>query len=275
MGECLEQQSAGDGRVHAAGYEQESVAGPYLLADALSDLVEVGLHAPLPRGCADADHEILQNAHASLAVAHLGMELQPPGAAGPVAERRGDAAVRIGEHLEARSRRFDRVAVAHPCGDFGRKAGEQLIVRATGRRRGDAHGLASVLAFAKPRDLASEVQGHPLDAVADAEDGEPRIINRGVGPGRIRLVGAPRRARQDDALRARQRARPERGIARKDLGVDAQLSDAPAYELGILASVIQDQDRIHGLSLTIVALRSDPTETIETVVSVYSSMKAM
>ena len=69
---------------------------------------------------------------------------------------------------------------------------------------------------------------------------------------------------------------PKRGgVAGQDLRVDAQLADAPADELGVLASEIEYQDLIHGLSLTMVALRSDPTETIETVVSVYSSMKAM
>ena len=143
---------------------------------------------------ADADHEILEDAHASLAVAHLGMELQAPDASLPVAQRRGDAAVRGGEDLEARARRF---AIESPwliqVENSGGRPGEQLVGRSRWMAPMAMRTVLRPYSRSPSRsDLAAEVEGHALDAVADAEDGQPRSIDRGVGPRRAGLVGAPR-----------------------------------------------------------------------------------
>jgi hypothetical protein len=180
VGEDLEEEGARDGRVDAARDEEEGVVRPNLGADPLGHLVDVGFHAPLPRGRADADDEVLEYAHAALAVAHLGMELQAPDLASdratrPVCRRRR------GEHLEAGGGGGYRVAVAHPARELGRHASEERVRRA-GRlarranrlaRRSGATRLAAVLALAQALDLSAEVEGHALDAVAYAEDGQP------------------------------------------------------------------------------------------------------
>src|SRR3989339_958928 len=86
------------------------------------------------------------------------------------------------------------------------------------------------------------------------------------------VVGAEGRSREDDPRAVLQKLGFQRGVARHDLGVNAQLPDPAADELGVLAAIIQNQDLIHGLSFTMVCWRSEPTDMIETGVSVNSSM---
>ena len=92
--------------------------------------------------------------------------------------------------------------MAHPhgCWCFGWAGAEEQAVTA-GRRR-------SVRPYSpRPvsRHLAAELQGHELGAVADAEDGDAELVDRGVEAGRALDVDRLGPAREDQAGRARAR----------------------------------------------------------------------
>ena len=101
----------------------------------------------------------------------------------------------------------------------------------------------AVLAVVDREDVAAELVGHQLRAVADAEDGDPPAPDR---PGR---VAARRRRRPTFGPPDRMIARvPRRSSSSSGVSwgsssrVDVELADAPRDQLGELAAEVEDDD---------------------------------
>ena len=92
------------------------------------------------------------------------------------------------------------------------------------------------------QDVAAQLEGHHLGAVADPEDGEPAAPDRGVGLGRALVVDRHRAAGQDDRADAAALQLGERRVVGEELGVDVQLADATRDQLRELGAEVQDGD---------------------------------
>ena len=224
-----------DGGIHAAREAAHHAPVPHLAPDALDRLLDEGAHRPVARASANPAHEVVQNLLASRGVGHFGVKLYA--VAPPVVghHRRHRGALRARERPVAGRRRLYRVAVAHPDG-----------LRAA-RTEKDADGLldhhfgASELPLGVGADLPAEEVGHELHAVADAQNREVALEQRGVDRGGAVLVHAARPARQDDAPGVRTRHLAPVAGARVNLAVHVQLPHAPGDELRVLGAEIEDE----------------------------------
>ena len=142
--------------------------------------------------------------------------------------------------LEALGQPRDRVAVAHPDRLLAVDAGEQRVVG------GDADVGRAVLAVVERDDVAAELVGHQLGAVADAEDGDPAGPDGRIRPRGARVVDRVRAARQDDRARAAALELVEGRVERQQLRVDVELAHAAGDELGELAAEVEDDDGARG-----------------------------
>ena len=100
-----------------------------------------------------------------------------------------------------------------------------------------------------------------LEAVADTEDWDAQIEDRGGRERGVLLVNALGPAREDDRRRLRGLDLVEGPVIRPDLGVHSQLSHFPGDELGQLRPEIQNNDLLHG---EILALWERPYNTRST-----------
>ena len=100
----------------------------------------------------------------------------------------------------------------------------------------------SVLAVVERDDVATELVGHQLCAVADAEDGDATGPDRRVGPRSARVVDRVRAAGQDDRPGAAPFQLGIRRVVRQQLRVDVELAHAARDELGELAAEVEDDD---------------------------------
>ena len=105
-------------------------------------------------------------------------------------------------------------------------------------------------------DLAAQLVGHQLRAVADAEDGD---AGRSRSPDR---PAARRRRRREVGPPDRMIAAGvasldlgQRRVVRQELGVDVELAHAARDELGELAPEVEDHDRV-GLAAAAAGGRS-------------------
>ena len=172
--------------------------------------------APGPLATADLVEEVLEDLRAVRRVHDLGMELDPVEAPGRRLEG-GDRRGRRGRKRREAGRRLeDGVAVAHPAALLVREPVEQPA----GLR--DAQLGTAELADIRALDATTQLEGHRLHAVADAERGKveleqlraqlrrPLVIDRGGAsrqhePARLpanqprraadRVAGAPRTRR--------------------------------------------------------------------------------
>ena len=183
-------------------------------------LVDEGAHRPARLEPGELEEEVLEDALPLGRVGDLGVELH--GVEAPLRRgHRGDRAVpRGGQRPEARRRREDGVAVAHPHRDA---PGGRVRATPSKSRSGVLQGDlgAAVLPVGARLDLPAQEQGHGLHAVADAEDGNARLEQRGRRQRRPLVVDAVRASGEDDGL-VREDAL-ERDGRREDLGVDARL----------------------------------------------------
>ena len=138
------------------------------------------------------------------------------------------------------------IAVAHPhiedrpaCGvDVILEAVEQC--RAFGRRdlretefamRGRAHATTELL-------------GHGLHAIADAEHRDAQREHCGWRRGRLGVGHRFRTTREDDAVRAEGANRCLAHVPRVELAIHADFAHAARDELGVLRAEIEDQDAV-------------------------------
>ncbi len=139
--------------------------------------------------------------------------------------------------LEALGQARDGVAVAHPDRLLALDPGEQRLVR-----RGDADVGRAVLAVVEGDDVAAELVGHQLGAVADPEDGDAPGPDGRIGSRGARVVDRIRAARQDDRPGSAPFQLGVRRVVRQQLRVDIELAHASRDELGELAAEIEDDD---------------------------------
>ena len=166
------------------------------------------------------------------------MELKPVEA--PLVRADGrDLAVRApSEDREAGRGLDDLVAVAHPDLRPSGEPGEEAV-----RRRLEA--LRSVLARRSRRHLSAQRLRHRLHAVADAEHGNPKLVDPRVRPRSVLRVDGGRPPGEDD--RARPRGNLLRGrVVTQNLRIDPALTHAPGDQMRVLGAEVEDED---GLSL--------------------------
>ena len=112
------------------------------------------------------------------------------------------------------------------------------------RRTLDVQLGAAVLALPGLRDLAAEIARDELRAVTDAEDGNARVVDRGVDVGRAGDVHRRRATREDDRLRVAGEHLRDRHRARDDLAVDVHLAHPPRDQLRVLRPEVDDEDEV-------------------------------
>jgi hypothetical protein len=166
----------------------------------------------------------------------LRVELHPETVAA-VAHRCQREPLGLRDPVETGRQLFDGVAVAHPRALVVGEALEQ----ATGL--GDVDRSRSVFALALGRDLATQDVRHEVHAVADAEDREPAVQDRGLDERRVLVVHARRSAGEDDADHAASLELLGGDVVGEDLAVHAGLADAARDELRVLGSIVEDRDR--------------------------------
>ena len=205
------------------------------LADAGDGRVDEVGRRPGRRDARDVDHEVAQDVAAARRVDDLGVELDAVQVALGSA-RPAYGVESVWAWLEALGQARDRVAVAHPDRLLALDAGEQAVLG------GHAHVGGAVLAVVERDDVATELVGHQLRAVADAQDRDPPAPDRRVGPRRVRVVDRVRAAGQDDRARAAPFELLVRRVEREQLRVDIELAHAARDELGELAAEVEDDD---------------------------------
>ena len=106
----------------------------------------------------------------------------------------------------------------------------------------DAECAFAVFALLARLDLAAQVLGQQLQAVADAEHGDAELEDRGVGQRRGLRIHARRAAREDDALGLERRDFRGGRVVAQDDRIDVALADAPRNDLRVLRAEVQDDD---------------------------------
>ncbi len=238
-----------DGRIHAAGQAQNHLFVTDLLADLGNRFFDVVTHDPVGLGGADVEHKTVEQGLALHGVRYLGVELHRVVAARFVGHAGDWAGWRRCHDLEAWGQFGDLVAVAHPDlehavafgGDEVLDALEQFGV-AMGAHFGVAK-LAAVGAF----DLAAQLGGHGLHAVADAQHGNAQL-EHGVRRAVVHFVDAGMAAGQDHALElavSGKLAHPFAAhIAGMHFAVDMGFAHAAGDQLGDLGAKVKDEDLV-------------------------------
>ena len=154
----------------------------------------------------------------------------------------GDGRIgRAGGDAEAGRHGDHAVAVAHPHRQPapGRQTIEQpmLIV--------DGHFRRAELLARRTFHGATELAGHGLHPIADAEHRHTGREHRLWNPRRLGRDGGFRPAGQHDAARPSLGQVCCRGVPGHDLAIDAGFAHAPGDELGGLRAEIQDQQAFH------------------------------
>ncbi len=135
----------------------------------------------------------------------------------------------MGEGAEAGWGLGDAVAVGHPDGHGGGKAGEDV-----GGGVALVDDGVTVFALAGGGDAAAELVGDELHAVADAEDGEAGVEDVGGGQGRAFIVDGGGAAGEDEAAGVELLDVVPGGVGRDELAVDVALADSASDEHAIL-----------------------------------------
>jgi hypothetical protein len=205
-------------------------------------LLGEGAWRPRRREARDVEQEGGKHVAAAGRVDHLGVELHAVDAPLGVADRAEGRVAADADGLEAGRKRGDAVAVGHP--HVERLALGEAMEDAFGPLDDDSS--VAVLALLRGLDLAAELVGDELQAVADAEHRDAEVENALVDAGRALAVHARGAAREDDGARVHGGELLEGEGARVDLAVDALLPDAPRDELRVLGAEVEDEDELAG-----------------------------
>jgi hypothetical protein len=130
----------------------------------------------------DAGDEVAQHVAAARRVDDLGVELDAVQVSVGCGEARERRRVGLGGRVEALGKPGDRVAVAHPDRLLALQAAEQAVVG------GEGHVRWAVFAMRRRLDVAAQLVGHQLQAVADAEHRHLARPQGGIGLRRVRVV---------------------------------------------------------------------------------------
>ena len=143
-----------------------------------------------------------------------------------------------GDSAEARRQLGHPVAVAHPHGIALARLPDALK---QGGGLGHLKLGAAKLAVMPRLDLAAQLHGHDLLAIADAQHGDPGVED-GLRGARGALVGhRAGTAREDHRLGLELGEGAFGGLEGRDLAIDAGLAHPPRDELGHLRAEIDDQ----------------------------------
>ncbi|GGQ30916.1 hypothetical protein GCM10010215_63780 [Streptomyces virginiae] len=231
----------GDRGVHAAGQAADGALVADLRLDGRDLLLDDVAGRPGGGEAGAAVEEVLQDLLAVRGVHHLGVVLHAVQLLLVVLEGRHGYDVRRRGDGEALGGGGAGVAVRHPHGLVRRGALEE-----GGAGLGDGQRGAAVLAGAGVVDRAAEGDGHQLEAVAHAEDGDPGLEDGAVQLRGALLVDGGRAAGEDDRLGVLGQHLVDGHRARHDLAVDPCLADAAGDELGVLGAEVDDENRVRG-----------------------------
>ena len=232
------------GRIDAA---REATDGPSRGTDALPDplhlVVDEVARRPIGRAAADPEQEVVQDLATARCVGHLGVKQHAEDGFRFVLHRRDRRVRAHARHPEARRRLGDPVAVARPHRDRGSglEPGEQPGCGRAAQR----HLRPSVLALGRRRDLPPREVGDELHPVADAEDRDAELEQLRIGAGRARVEHRVGTARENDPLGGELSHELVIPNGRVDLAIDVRLAHPPRDQLGVLRSVVEDQDPVH------------------------------
>lgn len=188
---------------------------------------------------AHAEDEVAQDVRSDQSMNYLGVELDPnkgfffmaDGSLGRVGTLGGDD--EVGWHL------FDSVAMAHPDLVFGMASLHSS--EDTGGVLDLKIGLAE-LTFDGFFDAAPELDGHQLDAVANAKDRNSQFEQGGVTFRSILVVDTLWSAGEHDTFRGNSLNPLDGEVVRVDFAVDFLFSDTTGDELSGLRTEVEDQN---------------------------------
>jgi len=166
-------QGGGNRGVHAAGEAQDDLFVAHLLADGVHGFLNVVAHDPIGLGRADLQHKALEQGPPLHGVGDFGVELHGVEMAIDVGHAGNGTARGAGHELEAGRHFGDFVPVAHPDLEHAVALGGVEIgnvFEQWGVAMGADFGVAK-LARVAALDLATELLGHGLHAVANAQHG--------------------------------------------------------------------------------------------------------
>src|SRR2546422_4246502 len=103
----------------------------------------------------------------------------------------------------------------------------------------------SVLALGRRRDLPPREVGDELHPVADAEDRNAELQQLRIGARGARVEHRVGTAGEDDPLGGELADELEIACRGVDLAIDVRLAHAPRDQLGVLRSVVENQDPVH------------------------------
>jgi len=224
-----------DRRVDPARQGADDPAISHLIADELGRLRNEGPCGPGRRAVADAEQEVAQHLTAAGRVDDLGVELDADDSL-VVGEGRDRRVAAGREKPEAGRHLAHVVAMAHPD--------RQVAVQATedAARLLDGQQCGPILAGMSGVDLASQVVGDQLHAVADAEHRDTGAERLRVELRRVRVVDAGGPAAEDQARGlAPLQLLPGRR-AWNELAVDVRFADAARDQLAELRAIVEDED---------------------------------
>ena len=236
-GDCAMHEGGADCRVDTSGKCAEHSPAANLVSDGARRLLDEGRRLPAAAATGHLVEEVAQDLAALGRVNDLGMkgDAKPPGL---VRHRRDRRVLRFRQTAKPRGRFQDGVAVTHPDRQLRGQIVEEpgpLLDPDTGR---------SVFAFTGRGDLAAELVGEQLHAIADAQHRDAGIERRRVAARGGLLVDAGRSSREDERLgRPVADRRPRRG-PRDQFAVDAGLANAARDQLAVLRSEIEDQHQV-------------------------------
>ncbi|CAM2159526.1 Cytosine deaminase [Paraburkholderia tropica] len=236
-------------RIHAARQTENDVFLADLLADRFDGFVDVVTHFPVGLRVTDAQHEAFEHRAALHRMRDFRVPLQAVEVTRLVGHRRDRARFRRRHQLEARRHFDDLVAVAHPHLEHAVAFRRAEVFDAVQEARVIARAHFGIAEFAQVAavDLAAELLGHRLHAVADAEHGHAQLEHGLRGTRRVGFGDRIRTARKDDALRCEFANERVVDVVRVDFRVDVGFAHAARDQLGDLRTEVEDQDFVmHG-----------------------------
>ena len=239
--------------VDAARQPEQHLFRADLGAYAPDRLLDIAGHAPVAVEIADIEHEALDDCLALQRVGDFGMKLQRIEFARLIGHR-GDRRCGIArDHLEAGRQSGHLVAMAHPYVEQSVAFGAHAVLDVPEQRRMASRTHFGIAEFAHftAFDLAAELLGHGLHAVADAKHRHSELE---YGRGRARRATLPhgcRSAGQDHTLRRELANEIVGNIVRLQLAIDVAFAHPARDQLRVLRAEIEDEDFLvkHGNSL--------------------------
>ena len=207
----------GDGAVDAARKAAEHPALPDLLLDRPRGLRAEGRHGPVGLEPGDLVQEVRDELRAVRRMHDLEVELHAVEAALLVGDGGEGRVLRLADDLEAGREPRHAVAMAHP--DLMAPADRPDPVEERARRH-DLEVGAAEFAVVAGLDLAPELLGQKLLAVADGEDRNSRLEDRLRRARRARLRHRAGPAREDHGLRSGLGEGFRGPLERRDLAID-------------------------------------------------------